>query len=65
MRHIGLIIHHVCEQLVEGDAKGDCPSWWCLLAGVAKVRLTNLIRTHCLRRGYISQAEYVGMCVAE
>ena len=48
MRHFGLIIHHVCEQLVNGEAKGDCPPWWYLLSRVVRVRLTNLIATRTL-----------------
>jgi hypothetical protein len=50
MRHFGLIIHHVCEQLVNGEAKGDCPPWWYPLSRVVRVRLTNLIRTHSLEK---------------
>jgi hypothetical protein len=45
MQHLRPIIHHVCEQLVNGEAKGFCFYWCCPLTRVVKVRLTNLIHT--------------------
>jgi hypothetical protein len=65
MQHLGPIIHHVCKQLVNGEAKGLFFSWCCPSTRVVKVRLTNLICIHCLKRGYISQAKYISICVAK
>ena len=41
------------------------PLRWCPSADARKVRLTHLVRTYCLSKGYVSRTEYVNMCVAE